>query len=176
MTEERKDTIEIIVKVVGTLVALFGIWEFFRGQEVNRAKDAQEKSIGYIERYASPEMLASREALFEFWLSQQPFIEHIESNPITERAYDNFVHFTFPRYTKRAKLQSALFSMANLYDQIFYCRKTGICDAVILDDHFCSVVMKQEHVYRPFFEIMGGSVGSTDFASGLKRYAELCRK
>ncbi len=174
MSEARKSAIELALKIIAILIAAFGIWQYFAEKEGAQAAAAKERSIAYIEGFASPDMGSAREVLFSFWLSQESFVRHIQSNAITERSYVKFIHFAFSHYDDRNEMLSALFLLANMYDQIFYCREAGICDTIILDDYFCPIATKQLAVYGPFYKILSGSVGSTDFGSGLKKYAGSC--
>lgn len=174
MSEGRKFQIDLTLKIVATLIAIFGVWKYFAEKDAAATAAAKARSIGFIERYASSDMRGAREALFSFWLAQESFVDHIRSNAITQREYGNFVRFSFPRYGDRKAMQSALFSLANLYDQVFHCRAAGICDSAILDEYFCPIAAQQQRIYGPFYEILRAGVASTDFGLSLQRYRDSC--
>lgn len=174
MSEGFRTGVDYFLKILAMLIALFGVWKYFADKDAAVDAAAKAKSISYIHSYASGNMRDAREVLFSFWVSQDAFIDHVRSNKITHRDYENFVRFVLPRYENPKALQGALFSLANLYDQIIHCRESAICDAAILDDYFCPIVVQQQAQYGPFYEVLRADVASKDFGKSLERYAGFC--
>ncbi|MCP5075609.1 MAG: hypothetical protein GY947_20255 [Rhodobacteraceae bacterium] len=174
MTDDSRFKIDLAFKIVAAFIAVFGVWKYFADRDDAVSAAAKASSIVFIDKYASANMVKSREALFGFWLKQDAFVAHIRANAITPREYKNFIRFALPRYGARKVMQSALFSLANLYDQIYHCRQAKICDDAILDDYFCPRVAQQQKIYGPFYDLLRADVASADFGLGVLRYAKAC--
>ncbi len=61
------DWLDVALKVIATLIAIFGVWSFF-AQRAEAARVArEERALAYIARFGGPDVVAARTALLNFW-------------------------------------------------------------------------------------------------------------
>ena len=162
------------LKIVATLIALFGVGKYFADRAAAVEGERRAKSLGYIEAYAGPEMVKTRDILFQFWKRNEEYLAHIEARGTTTRAYAQFARVALEEDRKTDDLQGALFRLANFYDQVWHCRHGDLCNHDMLDDYFCGRVNLQAVAYGPFLDVLGRRSGFDSFGSSLEHLNTSC--
>lgn len=171
-----RERIELALKIVTICIALFGIWKYFSDRNAVVVAEQKARSLTYIDRFSSPELVEARSELLAFWKDYPKFIAFIRENEISTRAYRNFVQATYPSYKNSHEIDSALFRLLLVFDEISYCRDSGLCDLRILDDFFCSYVTRYARVYGPFYEKLSSDIGAVHMDRRLQGFARECNR
>ena len=167
-----REKLELALKIVATFIAVFGIWKYFADREATVSAEAKSRALGYIERFGGEDMIAARSVLADYWRDYPEFTTFIDQNPLSERAFVNFVTSTYPQRSDKAAIDGALFRMRVFFDEIAFCREAGICDKPILDGFFCDYAMQHARIYGPFYRLLSVGMEQTDLQ--LQRLARAC--
>jgi hypothetical protein len=174
---ERREAIpkEFGLKVLVTVIALFGVWKFFADRNAEALARAQSRSLGYIERFGGKDMVDARAELIKFWRKYPEFAAFVrqKKGEITEREYSNFVATTYPVYPGRTEMDNALFRIV-FYDEVAYCRTASTCNVEILDSYFCNYVVRHARDYAPFYAQISAEIGSTGLNKEMQAFAANC--
>ena len=164
------------VKVIATLVAVFGVWRFFdeRAEEAQAAR--QQRSLAYISRFADTEMVAARQALLDFWRRYPEFAAEVRVRSLTPREYEGFVNAAYPADPARGDVDAALYRILVFYDELAFCHRAGICDETILLDFFCDYATQHERIYAPFHARLASEVGTSNLGRHLTELSDTCRE
>ena len=172
----RSERFDLLVKVVATVVALFGVWKFFADRDALAIAETRTRSLSYMERFAGEDMIQARASLTQFWRSHPEFAAYVREEKLTEREYSNFVAVAYSNYAERPALDAALFRLLVFFDELEYCRHAELCDKVILHSYFCKFAVRQAKVYGPFYTRMSAEIGAQDMDGELRNLAAACNQ
>ena len=169
-----KDRVDLALKLIATLIAVFGIWKYFADRATAEQTAAKNRSLGYIERFAGKALVDARGRLLAFWKDYPEFAAVTNERSITQREYALFVNATYPNRSDRAQIDGALFQMQVFLDEVAYCRGSGVCDAAILDGFFCDYVQRFSTAYAPFYERLSRDIGAAPIDAKLRVLSTTC--
>ncbi|WP_207541254.1 hypothetical protein [Sabulicella rubraurantiaca] len=168
MSLKIPDWLDVALKVIATLIAIFGVWSFFaqRAEAVRVARE--ERTLACIARFGGTDIVAARTALLNFWRRYPTFAAEARSRALSPREYEGFVTAAYPNDAARGEVDAALIRLLAFYDEIAFCHRAGTCDRAILLGYFCSYVTQHARVYRPFHALLAAAIG----ADGLDRHLD----
>lgn len=169
-----KAQVEFALKIIATAIAVFGVWKYFDDRASSAQAARQAQSLGYIERFGADDLLAARTRLLQYWKDYPDFAAFAANNVMSPRAYANFINATYPNRPDRADVDRALFRIQVFFDEVAYCRASGVCDAPILDAFFCNYVTRYGVVYGPFFARLSSDIGAAPIDRNLQALATIC--
>jgi hypothetical protein len=174
MTDALKFWLEYALKILAAAVAIFGVWKYFldRAQEIDR--DALLRSLSYVEAYGSGELLGARENLFDFWIAHQEDVAVLLGEGVSRRSYSNFLNSAFEEAEDSVDLYQAVYQVTYLFDQVHFCRSSGLCREEILEAYFCPIATRFISTYSPIIERNRSSSGIETFGAGLEAFATAC--
>jgi hypothetical protein len=85
-----------------------------------------------------------------------------------------FVNATYPDRSDRAQIDRALFQMQVFLDELAYCRRSGVCNAQILDGFFCDFVQRFSTAYAPFCDRLSRDIGAAPIDASLRALSATC--
>lgn len=170
----RMLTLDGIAKVVGLVVAIFGIGKFFSDRAESAAAATRARSIGYVESYAAPTLLDARQKLYAFWATEPGLVSALGSGALSERQYAAMLQAAVFRPGKDTAVREPLLILDSFYGQLSFCRKSGLCDTAILDSYFCEVSRRNAMAYRPFYDRLAEVTGDSSIGRELQSFAAAC--
>ncbi len=170
----RVERIELSLKIIATLIAVFGIWKYFADQHSERVVAAQNRSLGYIERFGGSDLVAARSRLLAFWQDYPELVIATKAGGLTEPGYALAVDAVYTRHKNRKQMDEALFRMQVFLDELSFCRKSAACDAAILDGFFCEYVGRFSRSYAPFYARLSNDIGAEPIDASLRNLANEC--
>ncbi len=177
MSPQRTANIELVIKIVTVLVAVFGVWKFFSDQAAAVRLAARGEALKVMRDYSSEQLIQARKALVDFWKANPQFISYVEeAKTLSSNEYTMFIARVLPAYDQFDQLQTAIFRINDYMDATYYCRQSKICDATLLDGFVCDKALEYSMTYGPFFDVMNRLIASRDFGQGARLYAEDCEK
>jgi len=162
------------LKVIATLIAIFGVWRFFEERAQTARVDREERSLAYIERFGAPDMVKARTALLDFWRRHPNFAAEVRSRSLTPREFEGFVNAAYPVDTGRAEVDAALMRLLAFYDELAYCHRAGTCDDAILLGYFCDYATQHARIYAPFHARLAAEIGAESMDHHLDELAGAC--
>lgn len=171
-----KTQIELSLKVIATFIAAFGVWKYFDDRATSALAARQAQSLGYIQRFGADDLLEARGRLLQYWQDYPDFADFVADNAISPRAYTNFVNATYPNRLDRAEVDRDLFAVQVFFDEVAYCRGSGVCDPAILDAFFCDHVTRYAAIYGPFYTRLSADIGAAPIDANLQWLASTCAK
>lgn len=172
----QKDKIDVILKVIATIIAIFGVWKYFDGRSQAEIVAAQERSLGYVERFGDSTLVGARRQLLNFWQEYPQVGGAILDGTMTSNSYRMFVSRFYRSYPNRKDLDNALFRITVFFDELYYCRNSSVCDSSILDSYFCDYAERFSSAYAPFYEIISNELGSRPVNARLTDLAATCKE
>lgn len=166
--------LDLALKIVATLIALFGVGKYFADRAHARDLAARDRALGYIERFGSAELVATRARLLGFWRDYPEVAAVVGTRGITQREFAMFVEATYPARADRAEIDDALFRMQVFLDEMSYCRASDVCDREILDGFFCNFAQRYAKAYGPFYARLARDIGAAPIDAGLQAFAAEC--
>lgn len=170
----RRDNAEFGLKVIGVLIALFGVWKYFDTQKQEMINSAKARSLSYIERFGSAEVVAPRGTLLTFWQDHPGASVAIRDNLMTPRGYRLFVAAAYPNSARKEETDEALFRLSVFFNELSHCRSSGICNKDMLDSFFCDYVKRFVPAYLPFYQLISEETGSEMLISSMQSFARDC--
>ena len=167
--------IELSLKIIVALVAVFGVWKFFADRATEKQIAAEERALSYIERFGHHDFVMARTKLLSFWKDYPQFVSVINKRAVTDREYNNFINIAYPIREDRADIDAALFSIQLFLDEVVYCRWSAVCDVTIVDGFFCDFVQGVSRVYAPFYARLSEDIASQPLDAEIRRFAASCR-
>jgi hypothetical protein len=166
--------LDVTLKVIATLIAIFGVWSFFaqRAEAVRVARE--ERALAYIARFGGTDIVAARTALLNFWRRYPTFAAEVRSRALSPREYEGFVAAAYPTDAARTEVDAALMRLLVFYDEIAFCHRAGTCDKPILLGYFCSHATQHARVYAPFYARLAAAVGADGLDRHLDELARTC--
>ncbi|WP_139836571.1 hypothetical protein, partial [Roseovarius aestuarii] len=131
------ERIELSLKIIATLIAIFGVWKYFADRHDERLVAAQNRSLGYIERFGGSDLVAARGRLLAFWQDYPELVAATKGGSLTEDGYALAVDAVYAAHENRKHVDDALFRMQVFLDEMSFCRSSAACDGDILDGFFC---------------------------------------
>lgn len=168
------ESVELGLKVVGVAVAVFGVWKYFDTQKQFAHTSAKERSLSYIERFGTSEVIGPRRTLLRFWQEHQGAGLAIRDGLMSNRGYRLFVAATYPASSRREETDDALFRLSVFLNEMAHCKATEICDAEILEAFFCDYATRFVPAYRPFYEVISNETGSAPLMSQIEVFTDEC--
>jgi hypothetical protein len=162
------------LKVIATLIAIFGVWRFFEERAEAARVAREDRSLAYIARFGASEMVAARVALLDFWRRHPDFSAVVQARSLTPREYEGFVNAAYPVDLGRAEVDAALLRVLVFYDELAFCHRAGTCDDQILMGFFCDYATQHARVYAPFHARLAAEIGSNDLSRHLDELVVLC--
>lgn len=162
------------VKVIATLIAVFGVWRFFEERAEAARVSREERSLAYIARFGDPEMVAARTALLDFWRRYPDFAAVVRARSLTPREYAGFVNVAYPADAARAEVDAALVRILVFYDEVAFCQSAGTCDETILLGYFCDYATQHARVYEPFHARLATEIGADAVGLHLDELVRTC--
>jgi hypothetical protein len=169
-----RENLEIILKIIGVAIAAFGVWKYFDSQTQAELVSSKERSLGYIERFGSLEVVAPRRTLLNFWQDHPGASAAIRDGLMTPRGYRLFVASAYPLSASRGETDDALFRLSVFFNEMSHCRSTGICDREILDSFFCEYAQRFVPAYLPFYQVVSQETGSEPLIVRLQSFVMEC--
>ncbi|HSJ97660.1 MAG TPA: hypothetical protein VLC53_11335 [Myxococcota bacterium] len=170
----RTGWLDSAVKVIATLIAVFGVWRFFEERADEARVAREERALAYIGRFGAPEMVAARTALLDFWRRYPEFAAEVRTRSLTAREYEGFVNAAYPIDAARADVDAALVRLLVFYDELAFCHRAGTCDETILLGYFCAYATQHALIYAPFHARLAGEIGADDLGRHLDELARAC--
>lgn len=175
MNEATKRLVDVAFGTVTVLIAIFGLWRYFHGVELDRAAAAQARTLDLIGRHGEAEMLAVESHLFEFWRGQPAFVALIRDLDVMgETDYANFVSVLFETGSLPDETRVALLRLSRFFDEVHFCKASAVCDEDLLDAYFCSIAPTLARAYGPFFEEVNREIASSASGASLVTYSRAC--
>lgn len=168
-------SLDDLTKILALVVAVIGVAKYFYDKAETAQTDRRARAIGYIERYADPEILASRQSLHDFWTGQPELVAVFREESLSERNYLMMLKASVFRQNADTEIHRPLLLLDNFYSQISYCRSAALCDLDVLDAFFCSVAKKDAVAYGPFFDRLRERSGDQSLGKTLISYARVCQ-
>ena len=168
--------IELSLKIIGTLIAIFGIWKYFADRHDERVVAAQNRSLGYIERFGGSGLVAARGRLLTFWQDYPELVAATKEGKLTEDGYAAAIDKVYAAHENRKHVDDALFRMQVFLDEMSFCRSSAACDPVILDGFFCEYTQRFSRAYAPFYARLSRDIGAKPIDAGVQALAEDCAK
>jgi hypothetical protein len=169
-----RDNADLTIKILGLGAALFGVLKYFSDAEDARLQATRQAAISYVEIYGSAELRDRRQRLFEFWLANADVRSYLQRKGVSAADYRSFLLEAFKYDRKPTELLSAIYAMGSFYDQLALCKSTEICDAKIVDTHFCGGAKEFLRVYGPIIDWLAQSSGTQDFGEGARYLGGSC--
>ena len=171
----NKSDVELTVKVVGALIAIFGVWAFFDDRAIVREEAASQRSLSYVEKFESESLISERNFIFEFWIGKENIIAAIaQENGISNREYDNLVRVSYEAYDKKSDLTESLIKMDNFYAQVNFCVSYELCNENLIMDYFCPRVGAFHGTYAPFFQYIGRQYEFQNLGHSTADFSQSC--
>lgn len=174
MKMATKERIESTVKIVGLCVAVFGVYAYFADRQTARDLETRRQSLGYVERYGGDELRVRREELFSFWLAHSDVAALINEEGASPDAYRAILMTALEAHPRRREAVSALYAVSDFFDQIDFCRSSGVCDRTILDQSFCAAAKDFSQTYGPLADSLAELSGSVNFGRGARNFGSSC--
>jgi len=162
------------LKVIATLIAIFGVWRFFDERAEQARVEREDRSLAYIARFGDPEMVSARQTLLAFWRRYPVIAEQVLARSLTSREYEGFVNAAYPTDPYRAEVDAALIRLLVFYDELAFCHRASTCDEPILLGYFCDYASQHAVTYAPFHARIATEIGSSDLQGHLDELAEAC--
>ncbi len=162
------------VKVIATLIAVFGVWRFFEERAEAARVAREDRALAYIARFGDPEIVASRTALLDFWRRYPDFAAEVRARSLTPREYVGFVNAAYPVDANRAEVDAALVRLLVFYDELAFCHSAGTCDEAILLGYFCDYATQHARIYAPFHARLAAEIGANDLGRHLDELVRAC--
>ena len=166
--------LEISLKVVATAIAVFGVFTYFLDQSQTRAASEKSRSLAFVEKFASVDVVEARSRLLAYWREYPEFVSYSRANRLSSREYANFVRATYPAHDDRVDVDEALFRMQVFFDELSYCHFSGICDKGIIESYFCEYTIKFSNVYGTFYRLLAEEIGSKPLDQEVDRLSAHC--
>lgn len=173
MTEARKRLLDAIVAVLGLAVASMGIWFYFDEADRRAEAEARREALAIVNAYNAPDLQEVEVSLYGFWRRASGFVNIASQDGLTARELSGFAAVAVSADEDGA-LRRALLTIARIYERVHVCRDAGICDAAVLDDHFCERARATWRTYQPFFAVLNREIGVTRIGAGLGAYSDDC--
>ena len=162
------------LKVIVTLIAIFGVWRFFEERAEGARVAREERALSYIARFGGSEMVAARAALLDFWRRYPEFAAEVRARQLTSREYEGFVAAAYPADAARAEVDAALVRLLAFYDELAFCHRAGTCDEAIILDYFCPYATQHARLYAPFHARLAAEIGADGLGQHLDALARAC--
>lgn len=170
-----KDSFEIGIKIIGLIIAGFGVWKYFDERAVEKETLSYERSLTYISRFNDKQFVTARQTLLGFWQQYPSVGEAIRENKITPNSYPMVITRIYGSSLNRNDIDGALFTMAAFFHEISHCRESSICNQEILDEFFCDYSKRFSMAYAPFYKIISDEIGSKRLMDApMQRLAATC--
>jgi hypothetical protein len=176
LTEKIGGWLDPTLKVIATLIAVFGIWRFFEERAQTARVAREERSLAYIARFGEPELVTARTALLDFWRRYPDFAAEVRARTLTPREYEGFVNTAYPVDTARAEVDAALVRLLVFYDEMAFCRRAGTCDETILFGYFCDYATQHARIYASFYARLAAEIGADGMGHHLDELVRACPK
>jgi hypothetical protein len=171
-----RENTELVLKIVGACIAVFGVYKFFADRADAREIERQSRALSYIESYGGGPIRESREVLFDFWLSRADFVKHASEQTISARAYRGFLLLAFDRDPNQQRLRQSLYVLSNFYDQIYFCYLNKLCNRPMIRAYFCDKTSKFSSLYMPMIEELQVRSGTVEFGEGARELSKTCEQ
>ncbi|WP_170764590.1 hypothetical protein [Ruegeria lacuscaerulensis] len=165
---------DISFKVFSVVAICFGGIRYFQERGEIVEKEAQSRSLSYIEEYGSERYVAARLTLHEFWSERPALVQLLTNGRISERAYRAALSQEVFRHKADHQIREALILLDNFYSQVAFCHRAELCDRTILNEFFCQVAQSEAVAYLPFFDRMAAETGDSDLGDDLSDFGAHC--
>lgn len=169
-----RTTIELGLKVIATLIALFGVGKYFFDLSLDRQLSAKAAALERINRLSAGDVDAARNILFQFWLENAQVVTLLREQSVTERAYTNFIITAFDGAENRLDLIQSIYSLSQHYDDVFFCLDSSLCDSGMMLEYYCPRVSVTYRAYGPIIQTLRDQSGYSSFGAGIQALSELC--
>lgn len=173
MTEARKRLLDAIVAVLGLAVASMGIWFYFDEADRKAEAEARREALAIVNAYNAPDLQEVEVSLHAFWRHASGFVNIASQDGLTERELSGFAAMAISA-DRDGALRDALLKIARIYERVHVCRDAEICDASVLDAHFCERARAAWKTYQPFYAVLNREIGVTRIGDGLGAYSDDC--
>lgn len=174
MTDATKRVFDVMVAVVGLMIAAFGLWRYFDEQAQVKQADAQARALALIEEHGGPAMRADEAKMYAFWSAHPTFVAHVRAHPPNQNEYAAFVSATLQTYEDQTGVRSFILNTSGIFERVRFCEEAGLCDPTLLRAYFCPVADTTVRVFGPFFDVFNQQIGATDIGEGAVQYADGC--
>ncbi|WP_143071580.1 hypothetical protein [Tranquillimonas rosea] len=173
MREAVHARIDIGLKVLATVIAMFGVVKYFHALGVAEDLARKGESRAVIAAYSSENMQVARTALVHFWVGQPSFLGMEDvANGASGRAYFALARKKLANGDEA--LWQSLFTVSSYFDDAWFCRSSTLCDQEILDEFVCSKSLAINKTYREFFNAMNVQLRASSFGKSLAKYSGVC--
>lgn len=173
MTEARKRLLDAVVSVLGLAIAATGIWFYFDEVDRKAQSDARRAALEIVDAYNAQDLHDAESVLHDFWRGSSAFVAVASQDGLTDRELSGFASATLAT-DDDGSLRDALLTVARIYDRAHVCRVAEICDAAVLDAHFCERSRVLWRAYKPFFAVLNKEIGVARIGEGLGAYSDVC--
>jgi hypothetical protein len=174
LTAKPGQMLDTVVKVIGLLAVIFGLFKYFSDIEIARHIEAQKQALKYVEQYGATQLQGHRQELFRFWLKHSDVVEFIAKHGASRDAYRSFFFTALGQEKSPTDLVNTLYDINNFYDQVVFCRSSSVCDQEIIDAYFCKDAAIFAKTYDPILESLGEMSGVAEMGRGAKELAKPC--
>lgn len=174
MTEATRANVELAIKALTLVVAVFGIYQYFADRRVARELAARQAAIQYVTEYNSAENRGHRQRLSEFWMRNADAFLWIQKNGSSRQDYESFLLSAFENDKQSRELLTAVYSITNFYGQIALCQSTGVCDSEVINSNFCKSAKDFNERYQAIFVQIGAISGTPNFGDGVRQAGRQC--
>lgn len=166
--------IELTIKVIAVLIALFAIPKFYLDNAESRRIAAANASLTLIDEYGQENLQNARLILVGFWFEHRDVIKATHGTDLSDRTYSLLVRALLSDTDNQHELNRPLFQISSFYSRVYHCRESSVCSRTLLDSYFCEQSKAYSSIYGAFFELTGETAGMVEMGQDLRAYSNEC--
>ena len=135
-----KKSVELALKVIATLVALFGVVKYFVDNDRTHKAQLSSNSLEFIERYSASELLKDRKTVLDFWIENSEYLDALLKHGVRKSIYEDQVYALVLKSKRSDELFNSIFRLGNFFDQVHFCKSGSIFNEQMLETYFCESI------------------------------------